>query len=157
MNSIGIDVGKKICRASIKDEHGRILDELSFSNDAAGIGSLLSTASRYGDARAVVESTGNMWMRIHDTLEDHGIETVLANPVKTKLIAQAKIKSDNHNEPFAVRLVQPSHLFFSRGWHTTIRGSNPIFQVFAPTKRVPYSSFGVETPVALPGMKLLVG
>ena len=94
MNSIGIDVGKKICRASIKDEHGRILDELSFSNDAAGIGSLLSTASRHGDARAVVESTGNMWMRIHDTLEDHGIETVLANPVKTKLIAQAKIKSD---------------------------------------------------------------
>jgi transposase len=94
MNSIGIDVGKKQCRASIKDQHGRILDELSFSNDIAGIRSLLSTASRYGDARAVVESTGNMWMRIHDVLEENGIETVLANPVKTKLIAQAKIKSD---------------------------------------------------------------
>ena len=94
MNSIGIDVGKRICRASIKDRHGRILHELSFSNDAAGIKSLLSTASRYGKARAVVESTGNMWMRIHDTLEDYGVETVLANPVKTKVIAQAKIKND---------------------------------------------------------------
>ena len=94
MNSIGIDVGKKICRASIKDQHGRILHELSFSNDTAGIGSLLSAASRYGRARAVVESTGNMWMRIHDTLEDHGVETVLANPIKTKVIAQARIKND---------------------------------------------------------------
>jgi len=94
MNSIGIDVGKKQCRASIKDQHGRIIDELSFSNDMAGIRLLLSTASSHGDARAVVESTGNMWMRIHDTLEENGIDTVLANPVKTKLIAQARIKND---------------------------------------------------------------
>ena len=33
-------------------------------------------------------------MRIHDTLEDNGIDTVLANTYKTKIIAQAKIKSD---------------------------------------------------------------
>ena len=33
-------------------------------------------------------------MRIHDTLEDNGIDTILANPYKTKIIAQAKIKSD---------------------------------------------------------------
>lgn len=43
---------------------------------------------------AVVESTANMWVRIHDTLEDNGIDTLLANPSKTKIIAQAKIKSD---------------------------------------------------------------
>ncbi|MFB5600942.1 MAG: hypothetical protein ACE5SW_12040 [Nitrososphaeraceae archaeon] len=33
-------------------------------------------------------------MRIHDTLEDNGIDTILANTYKTKIIAQAKIKSD---------------------------------------------------------------
>ena len=33
-------------------------------------------------------------MRIHDTLEDNGINTILANTFKTKIIAQAKIKSD---------------------------------------------------------------
>ena len=33
-------------------------------------------------------------MRIHDTLEENGIDTVLANPYKTKIIAEAKIKSD---------------------------------------------------------------
>jgi transposase len=36
-----------------------------------------------------------MWIRIHDALENSGIDTVLANPYKTKIIAEAKIKSDN--------------------------------------------------------------
>jgi transposase len=40
----------------------------------------------YGKCTAVLESTGNMWIRIHDT--------ILANPYKTKIIAEAKIKSD---------------------------------------------------------------
>ncbi len=44
--------------------------------------------------RAVLESTGNMWMRIHDTLEENGIDTKLANPYKTRIIAEARIKSD---------------------------------------------------------------
>ena len=35
-----------------------------------------------------------MWIRIHDTLEQNGIDTILANPYKTKIIAEAKIKSD---------------------------------------------------------------
>ncbi len=94
MNSVGIDVGKKTCRASIKNARGAVLSELSFSNDSAGIEQLIMRVKRYGDARAVIESTGNMWMRIHDTLEDHGIDTVLANPVKTKMVAEAKIKND---------------------------------------------------------------
>ena len=34
------------------------------------------------------------WIRLHDTLEDNGIDTVLANPIKTKIIAQAKLKDD---------------------------------------------------------------
>jgi transposase InsO family protein len=47
----------------------------------------------------------------------------------------------------AVRLIQSSHLCFSRGWHTTIRGSTPIFQEFAPTKRTPYSEL-VDEPLS---------
>ena len=42
----------------------------------------------------MLESTANMWIRIHDTLEENGIDTILANPYKTKIIAEAKIKSD---------------------------------------------------------------
>ncbi|HJR48654.1 MAG TPA: transposase [Nitrososphaeraceae archaeon] len=104
LNHLGIDVGKRKCRAALKDYKGKILDEFFFGNDANGIDNLLSriqsnrscntTTTATTTTQAVLESTGNMWMRIHDTLEENGIDTVLANPYKTKIIAEAKIKSD---------------------------------------------------------------
>jgi transposase len=94
MNNLGIDVGKKKCRAALKDDKGKILDEFFFSNERNGIHNLLSRIQSHGKCVAVLESTGNMWMRIHDMLEGNGIDTKLANPYKTRIIAEAKIKSD---------------------------------------------------------------
>ena len=97
MNNLGIDVGKRKCRAALKDDKGMMLDEFFFGNDMSGIHNMLSRIQSHGKGatiRAVLESTGNMWIRIHDTLEDNGIDTVLANPYKTKIIAEARIKSD---------------------------------------------------------------
>ncbi len=37
MNHLGIDVGKRKCRAALKDDKGKILDEFFFGNDADGI------------------------------------------------------------------------------------------------------------------------
>ncbi|NOJ32763.1 MAG: hypothetical protein DA329_11555 [Candidatus Nitrosocosmicus sp.] len=96
-NHLGIDVGKRKCRAALKDDAGKILNEFFFGNDKQGVQDLLSKIplKEIGATHAVLESTGNMWMRIHDTLEENGIDTVLANPYKTKIIAEAKkIKSD---------------------------------------------------------------
>jgi transposase len=90
VNSLGIDVGKKKCRAALRDERVDIIREFFFSNNNEGISALIQSASHY----AVVESTGNMLIRIHDTLEENGMDTILANPYKTKIIAEAKIKSD---------------------------------------------------------------
>ena len=89
MNYLGIDVGKRKCsRAVLKDNKGKILDEFFFGNERNGIHNLLlSRIQSHGKCVAVLESTGNMWMRIHDTLEENGIDTVLANPYKTKIIA----------------------------------------------------------------------
>ena len=101
LNHLGIDVGKRKCRAALKDDKGNILDEFFFGNDANGISNLISRVkiktTHYATTttiQAVPESTGNMWMRIHDTLEENWIDTILANPYKTKIIAEAKIKSD---------------------------------------------------------------
>ena len=85
---------EKMCRAALKDDKGKILDEFFFCNERNGIHNLLSRIQSHGKCVAVLESTGNMWMRIHDMLEDIGIDTKLANPYKTKIIAEAKIKSD---------------------------------------------------------------
>jgi transposase len=42
-----------------------------------------------------MESTGSYWCGLYDELERNGIDVSLANPLKTRLIAEArKIKSD---------------------------------------------------------------
>ena len=45
-------------------------------------------------ARAVIEA-GRTWGVIYDLLEDIRVEPVLANPLKTRAIVDAKIKTDS--------------------------------------------------------------
>ncbi|MGB8935940.1 MAG: hypothetical protein WCC17_12625 [Candidatus Nitrosopolaris sp.] len=51
MNSLGIDVGKKKCRAALKDERGDIIREFFFSNNNEGISALIQNASPYGNVQ----------------------------------------------------------------------------------------------------------
>lgn len=49
----------------------------------------------YGEeAVAVVESTANYWIRIYDTLEENGTNTLLANPIEVKAVVKARLKDD---------------------------------------------------------------
>ena len=84
ISSLAIDVGKRKCRAAIKDEEGIILDEFFFANDRDGRTRLVEAAHRYSPCRAVLESTANMWIKIHDALEESGIDTKVAHPYKTQ-------------------------------------------------------------------------
>jgi transposase len=89
---VGIDVGKVKCRAAIMDQGGFIVDEFTFANNHEGIEDLASKLNM--DDRAVMESTGSVWTNLYDVLDGKHIPVVLANPLKTKAIASAKIKSD---------------------------------------------------------------
>ena len=48
----------------------------------------------YVPATAVCESTANYWIVVHDTLEDAGINTLLAHPHNTKIITETVYKND---------------------------------------------------------------
>ena len=54
----------------------------------------LRAVERYGECKAVVESTGNMWLKTYEAFESKGMEVKLANPVKTRAIAEARVKTD---------------------------------------------------------------
>ncbi|MFZ0510598.1 MAG: transposase, partial [Candidatus Nitrosopolaris sp.] len=43
---------------------------------------------------AVCESTSNLWLKTYQAFEKYSIGVKLANPLKTKAIAEAKIKTD---------------------------------------------------------------
>jgi len=93
---LGVDISKK--RAEICLKNPAVADSFAVSNDDQGISTLLRKLKPYVEAGLVVkgaiESTGNLWMRVYEALEQSGIDIALANPLKTKAIAEARIKSD---------------------------------------------------------------
>lgn len=81
----------------LKRDTSDVLDRLTFENKFKGIMQLVDLVkSKYPneEAIAVIESTANYWIRPHDLLEENGITTLLANPLKTRIIAEARLKDD---------------------------------------------------------------
>ena len=92
---VGIDVHKKYCQAALMNDNGRITHELRFDNNQQGATSLVDLAKSVDpQIKAVLEPSANFWIRIYDKLEDEGVEVKLSNPLRTKAIAEARIKTD---------------------------------------------------------------
>ena len=72
-----------------------MIEEFSIPNSVEGANQLGKVLEGYDEAKIVLESTGNLWIRIYDTLNQEAkFKVVLANPNKTRIIAEAKIKND---------------------------------------------------------------
>jgi transposase len=94
MNYVGVDINKRYSVLVAVDERGRELRRSRINgNEAAGFAQFFSSLE--GPSKAVVEACWN-WGRIHDLLQeiDNVEEVVLAHPLKTRLIADAQIKTD---------------------------------------------------------------
>jgi transposase len=95
---VSIDIGKKNCVACITDKEGMIIEETRYGNtlsEAHGFAQHIDQKYDGGsNCIAVVESTANMWIKTYKALEQAGIHTKLANPFKTRVIAEARIKTD---------------------------------------------------------------
>ena len=94
MNYVGIDIHKRYSVLCAQDEAGQKLKEARIEGherrDYARFFKDLE-----GPSRAVLEACWN-WGLTHDLLEEIGEveEVVLAHPLKTRLIADAQIKTD---------------------------------------------------------------
>jgi transposase len=92
---VGIDIHKRFCQAALMSEDGRIQHELRFENTLEGASNLIHlTRSMDTHVKAVVEPSANYWIKLYDKLEEEGIEIKLSNPLRTKAIAEAKVKMD---------------------------------------------------------------
>jgi len=138
---IGLDVHKRLCYGTVTDDQGRIVRSGKFSSNPEGLKEFMDGLEK---AQVAME-VGYCWQPLYNGLLDAGHDVRLANPQKVKAIAEAKVKTDNHNEPY-ISISSPSpslsfNLSLSRGWHTTIRGSTPSSTI-RPYEAHPYSSFG---------------
>ena len=87
----GVDAHKKYSQVVLTDDHGTKIAQASLSNDPGCFQEFFKQATE--PVKAVVEA-GRTWGVIYDLLESIGVEPVLANPLKTRAIAEAKIKTD---------------------------------------------------------------
>jgi len=90
MHYIGVDYHKRYSYLVVKDEQGRVEQRGLVGNDKEELGEFLRP---YRSGKAVLEATRN-WGLIYDWLEEMLDEVVLAHPLKTRAIAEAKIKTD---------------------------------------------------------------
>jgi transposase len=92
MQYVGLDIHKKFTYGVIKDKEGNILGESKFDNGEEQFNEFLSNYDSK-ETKIVMESTG-VWEWIYEYLDGQGYKVILANPVRTKAIASAKIKTD---------------------------------------------------------------
>lgn len=109
MNYVGIDIHKKYSVLCAQDEHGSKLREARIEGNCAQAYACFF-ASLEGPSQAVLEACWN-WGLTHDLLEDidEVEEVVLAHPYKTRLIADAQIKTDRL-DAFALGTLLRGHL-----------------------------------------------
>lgn len=117
MINVGIDIHKIKCIVTIKDGKSRKeLEQTEYDNTVAGVNKFIKyikTKYKNQTIRAVCESTANYWYRTHDMLEDNGIDTILAHPAKTKIIAQAKLKDDKVDSGILADLLRSDMVYES--------------------------------------------
>lgn len=88
---IGVDYHKSYSHLVVQDSAGKTLRSGRVKNDRKSLGGFLE---RYREnSHAVLEATRN-WMVMYDWLDDICDAVVLAHPLKVKVIADAKIKTD---------------------------------------------------------------
>jgi transposase len=103
----GIDLHKKYCFMTLMDQSGVVLKEAKVPNEEA----LLLSFFEGFDSKiyAAVEATAN-WYWLIDLLNANGIQTSLANPLKVRVIAESRIKTDKIDARVLANLLRMNYL-----------------------------------------------
>lgn len=89
MEYVGLDVHRKNTYFTRMDASGNILHQGSVPNAEI----LRALPGEPGHAKVAMEATGN-WYHLYDLLEEVVAEIYLAHPLKTRVIAEARVKTD---------------------------------------------------------------
>jgi transposase len=90
---VGMDLHKKYLQVAIVDDKGKVVENSKMNNDLSEVGKFFKDVNNQ-DAKVVMESSC-VWYNIYEYLsKEKHLDVVLSNPIKTKAIASAKIKTD---------------------------------------------------------------
>jgi transposase len=98
--TVGLDVGDKLCQVCVLNGEGAVVRRESVATHAKA---LMKWAVKYRGARVVLEvGTHSPW--ISRLLEGRGIEVIVANARKLKLIGENERKTDERDAELLARL-----------------------------------------------------
>src|SRR5262245_51745934 len=104
----GLDVHKRVVQACILDEGGQIVHQERFELTAE---TLVGFAQSHlgPECHVALEATTNTWA-IVALLQPHVAEVVVSNPLKTRAIAEAQIKTDKVDAQVLGQLLRCNYL-----------------------------------------------
>lgn len=92
MHYLGLDVHKRFSQVALMDARGEVLHRQRLSHqDPEGLKAFLASLPR--PTEAALEATGP-WPWLGDLLEEAGLSVHLASPSRVRLIAEARVKTD---------------------------------------------------------------
>lgn len=91
MMNVALDVSKNNCYAVAMDKEGNNMREDKFENSVMELAEFMRP---FPEGTNIVLEASYSWEHLYDWLDENGYNVKLANPVKTKAIATAKIKTD---------------------------------------------------------------
>jgi len=89
---VGLDVHKRVVEACVVDPRGNVVHRERFALDRHTLGTFARKILNAAD-HVALEATTNCWA-VADVLRPHVARVVVSNPMATKAIAQAKVKTD---------------------------------------------------------------
>jgi len=108
MRFVGLDVHRRVVQAVILDASGRAIHTERFEATREEL--LRFARERLGqDSRLVLEATCNTWP-IVDLLQPHVAELVVSNPLRTRAIAEARVKTDKVDARVLAELLRVDYL-----------------------------------------------
>ena len=93
----GLDLHKMYTQYAVMDNDGVLVREGRIENDPAELERFSDSLT---DATDIVIESSSTWYWVYRILSKRH-HVVLSNPARTKAIVSAKVKTDNHNEPFS--------------------------------------------------------
>ena len=105
---VGLDVHKRVVQAVILDAAGAVVHRERFALNGRTLETFGTTVLRPGD-QVALEATTNCWA-VADILRPHVARVVVSNPLATKAIAQAKVKTDKVDALVLAQLLRCDYL-----------------------------------------------
>jgi transposase len=104
---IGVDLHKRFSQVAVMDGEGELYDNRRLPNDREVLRSYFSRIPPGTDV--AVESTSN-WYWLAELFEEVGMEMHLSHPLKTRLIASSRVKTDKIDAVCLAHLLRTNFL-----------------------------------------------